>query len=209
MDGYLTYIIIAVTCLISFVGFRDRGFFTRYLYNPYAVNHNKKEWYRVFTHAFLHADTMHLFFNMFSLYLFGLILEEQLFPHLFPHHATFYFIVLYVGGIMVSSFPAFEKQKNNPGYSSVGASGAVSAIVFSFILISPGSRMGFLFLPIEIPASIFGILYLVFSWYMGRRGRDNIAHDAHMWGGIFGFVFTGCLKPSLFIEFVHQLAAIF
>jgi membrane associated rhomboid family serine protease len=209
MQGYLTYIIIGVTCVVSFVGFGDRRFFDKYLYSPYAVHVHKGEWYRVFTHAFLHADTMHLLFNMFSFYFFGLALEQDIYPALFPHHAEFYYIILYVGGMMVSSFPAFEKHKNNPVYRSVGASGAVSAVIFSYILISPNASLGFMFIPIPIPASIFGILYLVYSWYMGKRGRDNIGHDAHLWGGLFGFVFTFCLKPSLLPAFFHQLMSIF
>jgi len=205
----ITYILIALNCIISLYGFSDRNFFGKYLFNPYALNNNKKEWYRIFTHAFLHADYAHLFMNMLSFYYLGLPLEQQIFPTLFPGHAEYYFALLYVGGIMASSFPAFEKHKNNPAYNSVGASGAVCAVIFSFILIAPTANMRLLFIPIDIPAAIFGALFLVISWYLSKRGGGRIAHDAHLWGSIFGFLFTLVLKFSLLHDFIQQVKSIF
>ncbi len=205
----ITYITIALNCIISFVGFRDRNFFAKYLFNPYTINRNKKEWYRIFSHAFLHADMGHLFFNMFTFYSFGLLLEQNSFPFLFPGHGDYYYVLLYVGGIIVSAFPGFEKHKNDFGYSAVGASGAVSAVLFSAILIYPTGSLQIMFLPIPIPAVVFGILYLAYTWYMSKRGGDRIAHDAHLWGSLFGFVFTIILKPSLFPEFIEHIKAIF
>ena len=128
-----------------------------------------------------------------------------LFSYIFGGKALLYFILLYVGGVFISVIPSFEKQKHNPYYTAVGASGAVSAVLFSSILMFPQGEIIFLMLPIPIPAYIFGIIYLVYSWYMARRGNDNIGHDVHFWGAIFGFVFTGLLKPSLFNLFLHQL----
>ncbi|HXB11862.1 MAG TPA: rhomboid family intramembrane serine protease, partial [Bacteroidia bacterium] len=153
----ITYIIIALNCIISFVGFRDRNFFAKYLFNPYTINRNKKEWYRIFSHAFLHADMGHLFFNMFTFYSFGLALEQNFFPFLFPGHGDYYYVLLYAGGIIVSAFPGFEKHKNDFSYSAVGASGAVSAVLFSFILLDPTGSLQIMFLPIPIPAVVFGI----------------------------------------------------
>ena len=142
---------------------------------------------------------------MYALYLFGQVLEEQYFPLLFQQKAMFYYILLYVGGIFFSSLYDLIKQKDNPNYSSVGASGAVTAIVFSAILINPGMGMGILFIPFFIPAWLFGILYLVYSWYMGKRQLDNIGHNAHFWGAVFGFVFTTVLRPGLLIHFYNEI----
>ncbi|MHB8403049.1 MAG: rhomboid family intramembrane serine protease [Bacteroidia bacterium] len=178
--------------------------FNKYLFSPYACYHNK-QYFRLFTHAFLHGDYMHLAFNMYALYLFGQVLEEQYLPTLFQSKAMFYYILLYVGGIFFSTVYDLIKQKDNPQYASVGASGAVTAIVFSAILINPTMGMGILFIPVFIPAWIFGGLYLFYSWYMGKRQLDNIGHNAHFWGAVFGFVFTIVLKPALLSRFFTEI----
>ncbi|HTA62388.1 MAG TPA: rhomboid family intramembrane serine protease [Bacteroidia bacterium] len=196
---------IIVACIaFSFWAFNDANIFTKFLFSPYATFHNK-QYYRLFTHAFLHGDYMHLAFNMYALYLFGQVLEEQYFPMLFQEKAVFYYILLYVGGIFFSSLYDFIKQRDNPNYSSVGASGAVTAIVFSAILINPTMGMGILFIPFFIPAWSFGGLYLIYSWYMGKRQLDNIGHNAHFWGAVFGFVFTILLKPALLPRFFSEI----
>ncbi|HXD91909.1 MAG TPA: rhomboid family intramembrane serine protease [Bacteroidia bacterium] len=196
---------IIVACIaFSFWAFNDVKIFNKFLFNAYATFHNK-QYYRLFTHAFLHGDYMHLAFNMYALYLFGQVLEEQYFPALFQEKAVFYYILLYVGGIFFSSLFDFIKQRDNPSYSSVGASGAVTAIVFSAILINPTMGMGILFIPFFIPAWSFGGLYLIYSWYMGKRQLDNIGHNAHFWGAVFGFVFTILLKPALLPRFFTEI----
>ena|ERR1700740_2379093 len=196
---------IIIACIaFSFWAFNDAKFFNKYLFSAYATYHYK-QYYRLFTHAFLHGDFMHLAFNMFTLYLFGQALEEQYFPITFQEKGTFYYILLYVGGIFFSSLYDFIKQRDNPSYASVGASGAVTAIVFSAILINPTMGMGILFIPFYIPAWLFGILYLWYSWYMGKRQLDNIGHNAHFWGAVFGFVFTILLKPALFEHFYKEI----
>lgn len=205
MDEKVTYIIIGINCIVSFVGFQDRNFFEKYLYRPYNLHHNKNEWYRVFTSSFLHANWMHLFFNMYTLYPFGSMLEHDEFPVLFRQKAEYYYILLYVGAMIVSALPAFEKHKNDYAYAAVGASGAVSAIVFSFIIINPSTPLSLLFIPFSFQAWIFGGLYLLYSWYMSRNGHDNIGHDAHLWGGLFGILFTIALRPTLFMDFIHQI----
>jgi membrane associated rhomboid family serine protease len=198
------------TCLIiacvafSLVAFNNHAIFTRFLFSPYAAFHYK-QYYRIFTHAFLHGDYMHLAFNMFALYIFGQLLEEQSFPLLFGAKSSFYYILLYAGGIVASSLFEFFRQKDNPNYSSVGASGAVNAVVFSAILIHPTMGMGLLFLPFFIPAWIFGILFLTYSWYMAKRGGDNVGHTAHFFGALFGFAFTIALKPDLLGHFISQI----
>src|SRR5580692_11352872 len=191
----ITYYIIGFTVVFSLVGFNDKVFFARYMFNPWRINNNKKEWYTIFTHAFLHADYMHLFFNMFALYSLGLGLEQDILPAFFPAHARYFYLLLYFGAIIVSSVPAYEKHKNNPGYSAVGASGAIFAVLFSYILINPTAMLGIMFIPIPIPAFVLGILYLGYELYMSKRGKTNIGHDAHFWGGIYGLVFTTILHP--------------
>jgi membrane associated rhomboid family serine protease len=200
----ITTIIIIACIAFSLLAFNNANVFTKYLLSPYATYHNK-QYYRLFTHAFLHGDYMHLAFNMYALYLFGQVLEEQYFPALFQNKAMFYYILLYVVGIFFSSLFDFIKQKDNPSYSSVGASGAVTAIVFSAILINPTMGMGIIFIPVFIPAWLFGVLYLVYSWYMGKRQLDNIGHNAHFWGAVFGFVFTILLKPTLLSRFFTEI----
>lgn len=205
----ITYYILIFTVVFSFLGFRDRAFFYKYLFNPQRIYSDKKEWYTLITHAFLHVDYAHLFFNMFALYSIGLPLERDIFPVFFPGHARYYYIILYLGGIVVSSLPAYEKHKHDVSYSAVGASGAVSAVLFSFILTSPTATLGLLFLPIPIPAFIFGGLYLIAEWYMSKRGKSNIGHEAHFWGGIFGIAFTILVHPQFVPMFFNQIKALF
>ena len=200
----ITTAIIVLCIVCSLLAFYNQETFNKCLFSPYVVFHYK-EYYRLLTHAFLHGDYMHLAFNMYALYLFGEVLEERYFPALFQSKAVLYYLLLYLGGIVFSTVYDLAKQKDNPSYSSVGASGAVTAIVFSAILINPTMGMGIIFIPVFIPAWLFGTLYLVYSWYMGKRQLDNIGHNAHFWGAVFGFVFTVLLKPSLLPRFFTEI----
>ncbi|HTA27743.1 MAG TPA: rhomboid family intramembrane serine protease [Bacteroidia bacterium] len=205
----ITYYILGFTVVFSLIGFRDKAFFAKYMFNPHRIYTNKKEWYTIFTHAFLHLDYLHLIRNMLGLFFFGLPLEQEIFPAYFPEHARYFYILLYFGGILISSIPTYEKHKNNPGYNAIGASGAVYALLFSYILINPTAMLGLMFIPIPIPAFVLGILLLASEWYMGRRGKTNIGHDAHFWGGLFGIVFTIILHYEFAPEFYHQIVALF
>jgi membrane associated rhomboid family serine protease len=205
----ITYYILGFTVVFSLIGFRDKAFFAKYMFNPNRIYTNKKEWYTIFTHAFLHLDVTHLFFNMFTLYAFGLSLEQDIFPVFFPAHARYFYILLYFGGIVVSSIPAYEKHKHNPGYNAIGASGAVYAVLFSYILINPTAMLQLMFIPIPIPAFVLGFLYLIYEWYMSKRGKTNIGHDAHLWGGLFGIVFTIILHHEFAPNFYYQIVALF
>jgi membrane associated rhomboid family serine protease len=139
---------------------------------------------------------------MYVLYLFGETVENY-FGAIFNMKASLFFVLLYTGAVAFSSLPSYGKHKNHSYYNAVGASGAVSAVVFASILFDPMGGIGFLFLPgVNIPAFIFGILYLLYSWYMAKKGKDNIGHDAHFWGAVFGFVFTIILKPVLAERFI-------
>jgi membrane associated rhomboid family serine protease len=142
---------------------------------------------------------------MFVLFSFGRVVEIY-YKELFEIKGAFYYVLLYVGAIAISVLPSFGKHKDDPGYNAVGASGAVSAVVFASILFEPLAKIYLFFIPIGIPAAIFGVLYLIYSAYMGKRGKDNIGHDAHFWGAIFGIVFTICLKPKIVLYFISQIS---
>lgn len=217
--GIITLFIIIVTCFTSIACFSNRDTFSKLLFDPYLIHH-RKQGYRFFTHAFVHADWLHLGFNMYALYIFGTAVEKELYPiiinvrditepwvvndptEITPKSILFY-VLLYVGGIFFSSLWSFGKHKDNPYYRAVGASGAVSAVIMPYILLAPWAEMLVFFIP--MPAFVFGILYLVGSWYMSKRNVGNIGHDAHFWGSVFGLVFTIVLNPSVIIHFKNAL----
>jgi membrane associated rhomboid family serine protease len=204
MQIYITYFIIGITCMVSIPAMGNAELKGKLLFNAWAIRY-RKEWWRLLTHALVHADWMHLMMNMYVLYMFGQYVEIE-YEALFFQKAHLFFILLYVGGIFMSSVYSYEKNKDNMYYNALGASGAVSAIVFTHILIMPKAGMGLIFIPgIFIPSWIFGGLYLLYSWYMGKRGNDNIGHDAHFWGAVYGIAFTLCLKPSLAAHFIAQI----
>jgi len=199
----VTYVIIAISVITSLVAFNRPDIFDKFKFNAYAINKHK-EWYRFFSYGLIHADYMHLFINMFVFYSFGGIVEN-IFHIYFDSEATLFYILLYVGGIAFSSLWDFGKYKNNSYYNAVGASGAVSAILFSSIILYPQGEIYLFLIPFGIPAPIFGMLYLAYSAYMAKKGTDNVGHSAHFWGAIYGVVFTIVLKPSLVIMFFNNL----
>ena len=202
----VTYTILAANLILSIMAFNNASLFTKYMFNAYAIR-SKKEHYRFLSHAFIHNDYAHLLINMYVLYSFGMIIETAFsLPDLFGTKGTLIYIILYTGAIYASSFIDFLRHRFNPSYNAVGASGAVSALVFSTILIAPNTGMGFIFLPgISIPSWIFGLLYLAYSFYMDKRSSDQVAHGAHAWGAVFGFLFTGIMKPELFVHFFQEI----
>jgi len=203
----ITWIIILLTSAISIPAFSNRAFFDKMKFNAFIIKENK-QWYRFISYGLIHADWMHLLINMFVLYSFGEQVE-MMFIYIFGLKGTILFLILYVTAIFISAYPSYEKHKNNSWYNAVGASGAVSAILFSSILLLPSSKIYLLFIPFPIPAVIFGILYLIYSAYMAKKAVDNIGHDAHFWGAIYGLTFPIVLKPSLFLNFINQIENIF
>jgi membrane associated rhomboid family serine protease len=199
----LTLIIITITVLVSILGFNNAELFDKFKFSAYDVKHSN-HWYRFFTYGFLHAGWIHLFINMLVLYSFGAIIEHY-FQIYFPDKHLLYFLLLYVGGLILSVIPAFGKHKNDVFYNAVGASGAVSAVIFSSIILYPTGKIFMFFIPFAIPAPIFGLIYIFYEVYMSRNARDNIGHDAHIWGAIFGIVYTIALKPALLMIFLQQL----
>lgn len=200
----ITFIIIGITALISILAFNNRELFDKFTFDPYRINH-MKQIHRFFTHGLIHADWMHLAINMFVLLSFGRMVESSFIFLLGMGKGAYFFILLYVGGVLLSALPSFGKHKDDPSYRAVGASGAVSAVVFASILISPLSGIRFIFIPFDIPAFVFGILYLIYSAYMARKASDNIGHDAHFYGALFGLVFTIITKPALLAGFINQI----
>lgn len=202
----ITYIIIAITALVSIIGFSNRGIFYKLSLNPYNII-RKNEWYRLITHAFLHGDYTHLFVNMFVLWSFGTNIE-QIFETLdlrgFVDNYELNYVLLYFGAILFSSIPDLLLRRNQPMYNSIGASGAVSAILFASIFFNPWGSIYF-FAVLPIPSIIFGLFYVGYETYMGRRGGDNINHFAHLWGALYGIVFLIAMEPKLLQFFITAI----
>ncbi|MEG0796193.1 MAG: rhomboid family intramembrane serine protease [Odoribacter sp.] len=195
-----TYIIIAATVALSMVCFNNRQLFNKLSLSPYRVVH-QREWYRVITHGFIHADWMHLFINMFTFWSFGQFIEKSFQMMDFESWA---FLVLYFGGIIVASISDLIRYRNASWYSSIGASGAVSAVLFAAIFLNPWSKI-LLFAIIPIPGILFGVLFLAYCQYMAKQGGDNINHNAHFYGAVFGLIFPILLEPKLFQIFLNHL----
>src|SRR5680860_875811 len=200
----ITYLIIGITVLVSFLAFQNPDLADKLQFNAAKVIH-QNQYYRLVSHAFIHANWSHLLVNMFVLYFFGRGIE-QYFGYYFPGRATFYYLLLYFGGILASNIWSLIKNQNNYYYNAVGASGAVSAMLFAFIFFNPWEKL-YLFAVIPIPGILFAVGYLFYSYQMGKKGNDNVAHDAHLLGALFGFVFPILLKPDLFDQFIDKLFA--
>lgn len=183
----ITIIIIIITTLVSLAAFNSEKIMNDLIFYPPAVA-NQRQWYRFFTCGFIHADFPHLIFNMLSLYLFGKFVEEK-FIEIFAEKGKILYLVMYVLALAVSVMPTYAKNKDNYNYRSLGASGAVSAVVFAGLMIAPYVEVGLFFIPPIIPGFVFAPLYLVFSYYLERKGGDNINHSAHIWGALFGVAF--------------------
>ena len=193
-----TTLIIIIRVIISLLSWQNKALFNRLIFYPPAVKNG--QWDRFVTHGFIHADGVHLLFNMFTLYFFGSEIEK-----LYRHFLFGYgFVVFYVLAIVVAIIPSYLKHKNDVSYLSLGASGGVSAVLFAFILLRPWESI-YLFALIPIPAIVFAIAYVAYSIYADRRGGSNINHLAHLWGGGFGIIATILLDPRILSHFVSAL----
>lgn len=199
----ITYIIIAVTSIISFLCFNDRHLFVKLKHWPYEEKRSG-EHYRWLTGGLLHANPMHLIFNMLTLYFFGMGVEGW-FRAEFPEIGSILYLGFYLAAIVAASSATYFKFKDVPSFASIGASGAVAAVLFASILLNPMGQIMFIFLPIPIRAFIFGILYLWYSAYEANHSRDNIDHTAHYYGALFGFFFPMVLEPSLLGNFISEI----
>ncbi|WP_367914199.1 rhomboid family intramembrane serine protease [Leadbetterella sp. DM7] len=200
----LTTVIILITVIMSIYGFNNYSFLHRLIDNPYTVN-RRKEYYRLLTSGFIHADYLHLLLNMYVLYMFGSNMES-VFAASFGQQGGLYFMGLYILGILVANIPDQVRHRNNPGYNSLGASGGVSAVVFAFIILVPLSKLMIFPIPVQIPAWIFAIIYVAYSVYMDRRQADRVNHLAHLWGALWGVVFIVWTYPGALPYFFQQIA---
>lgn len=188
-DKVVLFIII-VTVLFSYKGFNDYSFFEKYKFQVTRILNGEK--IRMFSSGLLHADWIHLIFNMYALYLFGGIVVARL--------GVVAFLVIYIGSLFAGSLYSLHYHKNEPYYSAIGASGAVSGIVYASILLFPGMELFLFFIPIPIPGYIFGVVYLLYSIYGMKKQLGNIGHSAHLGGAIGGFALTLVFYPNVFLE---------
>lgn len=201
MHFSITLVIIAVTTLASISAFNNKPLLDKFMFNAYMVKH-RREWWRFFTSGFVHADYMHLALNMFVLYSFGTCLESE-YVEFFNTNAPIYFIVLYFLSLVACEVTSYRKNVDNVHYNSLGASGAVSAVVFACIIIEPFSQLSVY--GIKMPAVIYGLLYLSLEFYLNKTKRTNINHTAHIEGALFGIAFTLITTPALFSNFIEQV----
>ncbi|WP_026996384.1 rhomboid family intramembrane serine protease [Flectobacillus major] len=198
----LTVILIAITVGISLFAFRNYDFLGKLIMNPYQITRNKEYW-RFLTSGFIHADYGHLFFNMFTLYSFGQFME-YVFQQTSGEMGQIYFLILYLGGIIVSDMPTYFKNKNNYHYNSLGASGGVSSVLFAAILFGPTQTLQ-IYAILPVPAVLFAVLYTWYSIYMSRRNMDNVNHSAHLYGALYGVIFTTLVYPKVWSIFISQI----
>ncbi len=196
----ITLIITFTTVIISIICFSNRTLLSKLAFSAYRVV-KYHEWHRIITHGFVHADWVHLFVNMVTFYSFGEYIEG-LFQEL--GLGTWSFLLLYFGGMIAASVYDLFKQYKNVNYVSIGASGAVSAILFAAIFVNPWDKI-YLFAAIPIPGILFGFVYLFYCQYMAKQGGDHINHNAHFYGAVYGFIFPALLKPELLQHFLDQL----
>jgi membrane associated rhomboid family serine protease len=185
----ISSLIVIITCIVSILAFRRDRLMDDLLFWPYHIK-REGQWYRFISHGALHADAMHLIFNMVSFYSFSEALEEYLFPVVFGNMARALLAILYITALVASSIPDYLNHRNQSHFRSLGASGAVSAVVFAAITIQPKMPIQFLFIPFPIPGYIFGIAYLALSAALAKKAVGNIGHNAHFWGGVYGVFFT-------------------
>ena len=194
----LTLIIIAITCVVSFSAFNDRSVMDKLILWPPAVAGNG-QYHRLITYGLVHADFQHLLFNMITLFFFGRVIEQ--FYGVFT--GALGFVFFYVSALLVSILPTYLKHKNDRNYRSLGASGAVSAVLFAFILLKPWAVIYLYVIP--VPAILYAVAYVAYSIYSERQGGDNINHSAHLWGAAYGVAFTLAIEPRVFGGFLEAL----
>lgn len=218
MELSFTLVLVIANVGLSLLAMNNADLFNKWLFSPYRCHHFR-EWWRVLSHAFIHADYIHLFFNMYVLYTFGGLIESiftqvEVFSSIFPQsefwgmqRGYLYLAMLYFGGLLAATLPSFRKHRDNPSYNAVGASGAVSAVVIAIVIALPTMSLYLFFIPIPIPAFVIGIAYLVYEYFMSKRARTGIAHDAHLWGGLFGLLFMLVIEPRFGLYFLQRIAA--
>ena len=204
----ITISIVLLTAVISFTAFSNEKVMDDLIFYPPSIT-NRNQWYRFITCGFIHADIMHLVFNMYSFYLFGDIVEKP-FGFIFGESGKMLYVLLYLSALIVSILPTYFNHQNDYRYRSLGASGAVSAIIFVGIFLYPTLGMGIFPIPFHIPGFVFGPLYLGISYYLANKGQGNINHSAHIWGAIYGIIFliitsSFLSKMNVFENFYNEV----
>jgi membrane associated rhomboid family serine protease len=193
-------IIIGITCVVSILAFNNPKLVQQLILWPPALSRDR-QYYRLASYGLLHADPQHLLFNMLTLYFFGRVME-QLYTH---YLGPLGFVLFYIGGLVVSILPTYLRNRDNARYHSLGASGAVSAVLFAFILLYPWATLNVMFV-VPLPAILYAVAYVAYTFYMERRGQDNINHSAHLWGALYGVVFTILMEPRVVTLFLSSLS---
>lgn len=218
----ITAVVTIVTAIVSLIASEKPDLKRRMLLSPYAIVH-QKQYERIFSHALIHSDILHLIFNMYVFYEFGHLLEfiftnETTYYQVFGNDSIYwgdlagslYFALLYVGAIAFATLPSMRRHKGNPAYTALGASGGVSAIVMAYILLFPTNELRFILFPFfGIPAFIIGVFFFAYESYMDKKGGGRIAHDAHLFGALFCLLFFLIVDSSVYLDFYHKVLAFF
>jgi len=199
----ILYSILIPTVIISIIALRNAEIFDKLKFNPSHIE-NSKEWYRFFSYGIIHADYLHLFINMYVLWSFGKIVIYD-FNYFFGNLANLLFLALYVPALCISVIPSFIRHKKNIFYNAVGASGAVSAVVYASIILNPNAGLGFILIPISLPAWLFGTLYLIYTYFMSKKADTKIGHSSHLWGALYGLLFMLIAEPKSYLYFFQQI----
>lgn len=195
----VTIVLIVITAIISIAAFSNQNFFRFLALEPYRMKRSK-EFHGVATSGFVHANYIHLLLNMYVLFIFGAVLEQTL--------ESKWFLVVYVVSLLLGSLYPYIKYRDDPDYVAIGASGAVSGVVFSYCLFWP-MHMLYLFGVVPMPAVIFALLYVAYSIFAMKRAQDNIGHEAHLAGAVGGLVATAIIEPESLVQFSKAISGVF
>lgn len=193
-----TVTLIIITVIVSLIAFSNQNVMNRLIFWPPAMQ--KGQYDRFITHGFIHADGTHLLFNMITLFFFGSVIESFYRQYLF----NLGFVLFYLGALVVAIIPSYIQHKNDSRWASLGASGAVSAVLFAYILFEPWKLIFVFFIP--VPAIIFAVLYVGYSVWSAKKGNTNINHSAHLWGAAYGVIVTIILEPKVIQHFINKLS---
>ena len=198
-DSPVTLLLVIATAIVSWQAWEKPPLLNRLILWPPAID-RRREYDRLLGHGFIHADGVHLAVNMLTLYSFGAVMEGFFTARI----GMVGYFVFYLSAIVVAILPSYTRHRHDSGYRSLGASGAVSAVLFSSVLLSPWSKL-LLFFIVPMPAIVFAVLYVGYSMWMEKRGGDNINHSAHLWGALYGVAFTLLIEPRVWGVFTQQL----